>query len=87
MRHSQPHRLPVKPSDLEACLGLLPMGQAGTLCEGPCHSSWLYADRPDGKPLTLIGAQGPDSDKVPKPQMSPEGDVDFIKAGIAPSLD
>lgn len=86
MRHSQPHRLPVKPSDLEAWDFSL-TGQAGHWCEGPCNSSWLYADRPYGKPLTLIGAQGPDSDKVPKPQMSPEGDVDFIKVGTAPSLD
>lgn len=44
------------------------MGQAAPSYEGSCNSSWLYADRPDGKPLALVGAQGPDCDKVPKPR-------------------
>lgn len=60
------------------------MGQAAPSHEGSCNSSWLYADRPDGKPSALVGAQGPDCDKVPKPL---EKDVDFIQAGTATSLD
>lgn len=63
------------------------MGQAAPSYEGSCNSSWLYADRPDGKPLALIGAQGPDCNKVPKPQARLEKDVDFIQTGTATSLD